>query len=95
MEGLSARLALASPIASLAAAKAYAEKLREAVTTTFLTLEGQFVLTGQLSGGASFVQYILHFKAASQHKEPHRLLQSPASCTSPAAKYVLAAIVLR
>ncbi|DBA79031.1 TPA: hypothetical protein ACH3X1_008894 [Trebouxia sp. C0004] len=32
------------------ATQAYAEKLREAVTTTFLTLEGQFVLTGQLSG---------------------------------------------
>ena len=32
------------------AAKAYAEKLREAVAITFLALEGQFVLTGQLSG---------------------------------------------
>ena len=37
----------------LAAVKAYAEKLREAVTMTFLTLEGQFVLTGQLSGQPS------------------------------------------
>lgn len=34
----------------VAATKAYAEKLREAVATTFLALEGQFVLTGQLSG---------------------------------------------
>ena len=37
-------------VVACAATKAYAEKLREAVTTTFLTLEGQFVLTGQLSG---------------------------------------------
>ncbi|KAL3137957.1 hypothetical protein ABBQ38_005204 [Trebouxia sp. C0009 RCD-2024] len=35
---------------STQATKAYAEKLREAVATTFLALEGQFVLTGQLSG---------------------------------------------
>ena len=33
-----------------AATKKYAEQLREAVATTFLTLEAQFVLTGQLSG---------------------------------------------
>ena len=33
-----------------AATKAYAERLREAVTRTFLLLEGQFLLTGQLSG---------------------------------------------
>lgn len=37
-------------IESHAATKKYAEQLREAVATTFLTLEAQFVLTGQLSG---------------------------------------------
>lgn len=36
----------------VAATKAYAEKVREAVATTFLSIEGQFVLTGQLSGGS-------------------------------------------
>lgn len=46
-----------------AASKAYAEKVREAVATTFLAIEGQFVLTGQLSGGSLHVRvvpYLLH-----------------------------------
>ena len=46
--------ACCSPVLTLihlhAATKKYAEQLREAVATTFLTLEAQFVLTGQLSG---------------------------------------------
>ena len=50
-----------------AAIKAYAEKLREAVTKTFLLLEGQFLLTGQLSGQLFIDDVVSSTKPAWNH----------------------------
>lgn len=66
------------------AAKAYAEKLREAVAITFLALEGQFVLTGQLSGSgpnAALLQTCACWaRACMQQPKMHCIMLHPLFC---------------
>lgn len=57
----------------------YAEQLREAVATTFLTLEAQFVLTGQLSGQSILLSGLT---TCSQHNKVDTSAWRHSSCNN-------------